>query len=190
MMRQNAAKPSLALFSARSCAQHPRFAPLSKDQIKSRLLEVSTAENVKTTEDGVNAILDLSNGDMRRVMNLLQSTSMAYDIVSEENVYLTSASPLPDDMTKIFNCLLNETFKVSYDTVKKMCQEKGYALADVVTDLTALVLATEMPDEVLGEILDGMSGVEHQLAFGTDESLQLAALIGIFIKGRTMMTPA
>ena len=54
-----------------------RFAPLLPDQIRGRLEEVAKEENVPLTEDGVEAILDLSCGDMRRVLNLLQSTAMS-----------------------------------------------------------------------------------------------------------------
>lgn len=39
------------------------------------------------TEDGRQALLSLAHGDMRRVINILQSTSMAFDVVNEENVY-------------------------------------------------------------------------------------------------------
>lgn len=54
-----------------------RFAPLLPEQIRGRLEEVATIENVPLTENGIEAILDLSCGDMRRVLNLLQSTSMS-----------------------------------------------------------------------------------------------------------------
>ena len=46
-----------------------RFAPLSRDQIHDRLIHVAKSENVKISDDGVDAILSLSNGDMRRVLN-------------------------------------------------------------------------------------------------------------------------
>ena len=73
-----------------------RFAPLKRDQIRSRLIEVAVAEKCKTTDDGLDAILSLSGGDMRRVLNLLQSTSMANDTVDANTVYSTSGAPMPD----------------------------------------------------------------------------------------------
>lgn len=33
-------------------------------------------------------------------------------------------------------------------------------------------------------LFDGMSNVEHRLAFGTDEKLQIASLVGVFVKTR------
>ena len=69
------------------------------------------------------------------------------------------------------------------------CTSCGYALTDVVTCLVEILLSLSFPDAVLGFVLDGMSEIEHALAFGTDDGLQAAALVGVFIKARGMMTP-
>ena len=94
-----------------------RFAPLKRDQIRSRLIEVAVAEKCKTTDDGLDAILSLSGGDMRRVLNLLQSTSMANDTVDANTVYSTSGAPMPDDMARILDLLLNHPFAYSYEQI-------------------------------------------------------------------------
>ncbi len=167
-----------------------RFAPLKTDQIEGRLKEVVLAENVKTTPDGEKAILDLARGDMRRVMNLLQATAMGFPTVDASSVYLTSGAPLPADMSDILSRLLNDGFNQAYDGIRDICSSKGYALADVITDLTDLVLSMDLPGEILGDIMSGMSDVEYQLAFGTDEWIQLQALVGVFVKARAALSPA
>lgn len=164
-----------------------RFAPLKQEQIRGRLKEVAEAEKVNITEDGVDSILNLSGGDMRRVLNLLQSTSMAYDCVDESNVYLTSGAPLPSDVKDVLEWLLNEGFKEAYEKLIGISSIKGYALPDLLTDLTAIVMGMDLPSGVLAVLLDGMSDVEYRLAFGTDEKLQAASLVGVFVKARHMM---
>ena len=164
-----------------------RFAPLSRDQIRDRLIEVAQAEKCNTTDDGIESILALSGGDMRRVLNLLQSTAMANDVVDAKSVYLTSGAPLPEDMRSILDLLFNSGFNDAYEKISRMCAIKGYALADVLQDLTIMVTALDLPDGALAEILDGMSNVEHRLAFGTDEKLQTASLVGVYVKARQMM---
>ena len=166
-----------------------RFAPLSRQQISGRLREIAKAENCNTSEDGIEAILNLSGGDMRRVLNLLQSTHMSAEKVDQMSVYLTAGSPLPSDMNKILDLLLNEKFQTALNDIFNMCSTKGYALTDVVKDLTELILPLNLPPGVLAEILDGMSNVEHRLAFGTNEKLQTGSLVGIFTKARLQMTP-
>eukprot|EP00542_Grammatophora_oceanica_P009945 CAMPEP_0194044086 /NCGR_PEP_ID=MMETSP0009_2-20130614/15610_1 /TAXON_ID=210454 /ORGANISM="Grammatophora oceanica, Strain CCMP 410" /LENGTH=347 /DNA_ID=CAMNT_0038688511 /DNA_START=48 /DNA_END=1091 /DNA_ORIENTATION=- len=166
-----------------------RFAPLSRDQMEGRLEHVAKQEKCDLTPDGKEAILRLSGGDMRRVLNLLQSTSMSFDEkITEKAVYLTSGAPLPDDMTSLLDVLLNKPFQEANRFLVDMCTAKGYAMVDVLGDLTVLLTALEMPDEVLARMLDGMSNVEHRLAFGTDEKVQAASLVGVFVETRESTT--
>lgn len=167
-----------------------RFAPLSRDQIHGRLLEVAKAENLDYAEDGIEAILSLSGGDMRRVLNLLQSTAMSSKIVDEKNVYLTSGAPLPSDLEIISHSLFNHEFAVAQEKITSLCKKKGYAMSDILADLTTIVSNMELPPGALAEILDGMSGVEYRLAVGTDEEIQSASLVGVFVRARSMMTSA
>jgi len=165
-----------------------RFAPLSRDQIQGRLDEVAGSEGVDLTGSGKDAILRLAGGDMRRVLNLLQSTSMSSTTVDEESVYLTSGAPLPSDMKIILDLLLNATFENAYTAIVILCTAKGYALADVLADLTVMIIALELPSSVMARLLDGMSNLEHRLAFGTDEKLQAASLVGVFTQTRELTT--
>lgn len=188
-----------------------RFAPLQPQQIKGRLEEVAKAEKVPITEDGINAILNLSGGDMRRVLNLLQSTAMSLstteqtnnsntmelesdtrkntDKVDEKAVYTTSGSPLPSDIDVILRSLLNDTFQESCQKISGLCTTKGYALADVLKDLTPRLCAMKGLDNLpLGLLLDGMSKVEVRLAMsGTEERIQTASLVGVFVEMRQLL---
>jgi len=60
-----------------------RFAPLLPEQIQQRLIDIAAQEHVPLTDSGIAAILDLSNGDMRRVLNLLQSTAMSNIVTAD-----------------------------------------------------------------------------------------------------------
>jgi replication factor C subunit 3/5 len=164
-----------------------RFAPLNRDQIQGRLEFVAQSEECQTTPDGLDAILRLSGGDMRRVLNLLQSTAMSFAVVDEASVYLTSGAPLPKDVDHILDLLLNSKFQPAMEEISRICVTKGYALVDVISDLTLQVASMETDAMTLGHLLDGMSAVEHRLAFGTDEKLQIASLVGVFVRTRDLI---
>lgn len=164
-----------------------RFAPLSRNQIEGRLLEVAKMEHCNYTDDGIDAILRLSGGDMRRVLNLLQSTAMSAEVVDETSVYLTSGAPLPRDMVTILEILMNQPFTTAYTSIVQLCTIHGYALVDVLQDLTVLVVALDLPNDVMARLLDGMSNVEYRLAIGTDEKIQTASLVGVFVQTRELI---
>jgi replication factor C subunit 3/5 len=149
------------------------------DQIHERLLHVADEEKVNYS---------LSGGDMRRVLNLLQTTAMSSEEVNEITVYLTSGAPLPTYVQAISHSLLNDKFVDAQSKITTLCKKKGYAMADILSELTIRVSGMDLPAGALAKILDEMSGVEYRLAFGTDEEIQCASLVGVFVRARAMMT--
>jgi replication factor C subunit 3/5 len=97
-----------------------RFAPLHKDQIISRLEEVIRRERVNAVESGKDALLNLAGGDLRRVLNLLQSCHMAYPEVNEETIYLTAGAAVPAVINSMLSTLLNSNFQESYEYIRKV----------------------------------------------------------------------
>jgi len=60
------------------------------------------------------ALLKLSQGDMRRALNILQSCASAFDKVTADSVYATTGAPLPSDVEQIVTWLLNEPFATAF----------------------------------------------------------------------------
>lgn len=84
-----------------------------------RLSYVIEQEKVKATKEGKKALIELADGDMRRVLNVLQSTAMAFDEVNENNVYQCCGQPLKSDIEKILSWLLSPTISKNYKRKSK-----------------------------------------------------------------------
>jgi len=70
---------------------------------------------VKITEDGKQALLKLSKGDMRRALNVLQACHAAYDEVDETAVYNCTGNPHPKDVESVVQSMLRDEFGTSYE---------------------------------------------------------------------------
>ncbi|XP_046818906.1 replication factor C subunit 5 isoform X3 [Vespa crabro] len=116
-----------------------RFGPLQSEQILPRLNDVIEQENLKVTDDGKQALMTLCGGDMRKVLNILQSTWLAFGSVTEETVYSCVGHPLPVDIKNIANWLLNESYELSYCKIQDLKIKKGLALQDILTELHQFV---------------------------------------------------
>ncbi|KAB0792952.1 hypothetical protein PPYR_12572 [Photinus pyralis] len=157
-----------------------RFAPLSPEQILPRLEYVIEQEKVLVTDDGKQALLTLANGDMRKVLNVLQSTWLAFKNVTGDNVYTCVGHPLKSDIENIIKWLLNESFKDTVNNIKQLQTLKGLALPDILTEVHHYVHRIEFPYNVLINVLDKMASIEHRLSVGADEPIQLTALVSAF----------
>jgi len=161
-----------------------RFAPLSPDCVLERLEYVANRESVPVEKDGLEAVCAISRGDMRKALNVLQSTYLAHDKVTEEGVYTCTGNPLPKDIEAIVGFLLNDSIQDAYEKISKLKLAKGLALADLVTELHPWVFRLSIPQTVRMDLVDVLASVEHRLAYGTSEKIQLGDVIAAFTSAR------
>lgn len=157
-----------------------------------------SAERVDITPAGQEALISLSGGDMRRVLNLLQSSHMAYNAshaaatgiatITDKEVYLTAGAALPAVINALVNTLFNESYTAAYSFFLQTIDEFGYALTDIVTEVAKIIGRKDLPDGAMAFIMDKLSNIELRLSHGGSEKLQLGALVGAFVVLRQMMT--
>jgi DNA polymerase III delta prime subunit len=116
-----------------------RFAPLAKDAIQSRLGYIVDKEGLsqRLTPEGNRAVLALGGGDMRKVLNILQSSASGYDVIDEDAVYAVTGNPRPAEVREALGVLLKGSF---IDGYKRECaQWRGHAAAAEWWDVAVLV---------------------------------------------------
>ncbi|KAF9922067.1 hypothetical protein FBU30_007841 [Linnemannia zychae] len=164
-----------------------RFGPLELSQVDSRLDYIIQNEGVKITDEGRKALLQLSKGDMRRALNILQACHAGYEVVDEDAVYNCTGNPHPSDIEAIVNSMLTEDFTTAYSNISYLKTIKGMALQDILTEVYNYLELVDMPTNARVYILDKMADVEYKLSTGASEKLQLTSLIGSFRIGSELM---
>ncbi|KAJ3324787.1 hypothetical protein HDV06_006095 [Boothiomyces sp. JEL0866] len=157
-----------------------RFAPLEIDQIDKRLQIVLDAEGVNITSSGKEALLELSKGDMRKALNILQSCHAANDLVDQDAIYQTTGSPHPSDIKQILDWLLNSDFTEAYSNICQLQVEKGLAVGDILTHVFKLVSGLDMPQKSRIYLVQELADIEYNLTVGCSDKIQLSALVGAF----------
>lgn len=142
------------------------------------------------TDDGVEAMLRLSGGDMRKVLNVLQATSMSHPVIDATSVYTCTGEPLPEDLDAIMRSLMDASFNVGYQTCQQLMRTKGIALNDIVTYVAKITAATKLPPQVQLRLIKKLADIEYNLAFATKESVQLGALVGAFAVAKEALANA
>ncbi|BFG19043.1 hypothetical protein CerSpe_053160 [Prunus speciosa] len=168
-----------------------RFAPLEEFHVSERLKHVIETEGLDVSESGLAAVVRLSNGDMRKALNILQSTHMAsQQQITEEAVYLCTGNPLPKDIEQISYWLLNESFAESFKRISDMKTTKGLALIDIVREVTMFVFKIKMPPDVRVQLINDLADIEYRLTFGCNDRLQLGSLVASFTTARSALVSA
>jgi replication factor C subunit 3/5 len=145
---------------------------------------------VRLGPGGLDALVALGAGDMRRTLNILQSSHMAFDELDARAVYATTGAPMPEDIRRVLHWLLNEDFGACFSAIQELQLEKGLALVDIVRELHPLLFDVHLPTAQRGQVLEKLADLEHRLAFGTNERLQLGSLVGAFVLAREAIVAA
>ena len=162
-----------------------RFCPLPCAYVKERLLYIMEAEAlVKRDDKGVEAVVKLAKGDMRRALNLVQTMAMSDKAITEENVYSCTGQTKPKQVKEIMRILLNSSFEESMRALGAMQQEEGFALVDILQDLYEELRTLGLPQQTRCDLLDSLADLEYNLSGSSTVKLQLGGLVGTFAVAR------
>ena len=152
-----------------------RYAKLSDEQVLKRLLEIIKAEDVKYTNDGLEAIIFTAEGDMRQAINNLQSCVAGHGLVNGDNVFKIVDSPHPLIVKKM---LMAPSLDESITHLRDELWSKGYSAVDIVTTSfrvtkTLYEIKEQKRLEMIREI-----GITHmRILEGVGTYLQLASML-------------
>lgn len=160
-----------------------RFSSLDKKSIRDKILTVIDKENMNITQKGITTVIDRSDGDMRKVLNILQAVSISPKKITERDINRYVCYPSNDDSTKIFDSLIDDNFKESHTLINNFVIENGYSLGDILTEMHNRLFTKIMKNDNIQKyslILKLLRDVEYNLSICTDETLQISAFIGVF----------
>ncbi|EGC37036.1 replication factor C subunit [Dictyostelium purpureum] len=123
-----------------------RFTKLNNLQIAARLKEVMTIEKVPFTDDGLEALIFTSEGDMRQALNNLQATFSGLGLVNAENVNRVCDQPHPKIIRAIIEQCSKSNVNVAYKHLKTLWDE-GFSSIDIISALFSLTKASTILPE-------------------------------------------
>ena len=154
-----------------------RFGKLSSDDIKERITFVLNNENAKYDDNGLKAIIDTCNGDMRYALNNTQSCIVGFGEVTEENVYKIVELPRPKEIEAIYNYCLNSKFVEAINKFEELFDE-GYSCLEIISVFNRLIQeSNKIDDKVRIILLKKISEYKMNLIDGLDSNLQMSGFI-------------
>jgi len=154
-----------------------RFTPLSEDDVKEYLRQIAKKENVKSTEDGIKAVIEVAEGDMRKAINTLQAAASLKKAMNEESVYLVVGRAKPEDVKEMLELAFNGDFLKAREKLRLMLVEYGLSGTDIVKQIHSEVFRMAIPEKKKVALADAIGEVDYRLVEGADEEVQLSALL-------------
>jgi len=156
-----------------------RFEPLNKDFILDKLYDILDHEKLDLDDQIIDQIIDKSNGDLRKSINMLQCLTIFSRISKSNDTSLLFNMINQNDVKILLNELRNKNrFIDKFNNIKKIIDEKEYNITDIIHSLINLIIAKE---DINKSIIKELSKLELKTYNNLDNDLIICSLIGTFI---------
>jgi replication factor C subunit 3/5 len=112
-----------------------RFSPLGKSQCLERVEYICRKEGIEIDMPTIEKLIDIGKGDMRKILNILESTYMSFGEVNIKNIYSCTGLPSEEDIANIIEIANNNPFDQAYKILNELKTENGYSMTDLVLDI-------------------------------------------------------
>lgn len=158
-----------------------RYSKLSDLQVTQRVLEVSKAEGVNYTQDGIEAIVFTAQGDMRQALNNLQCTVAGFGLVTSENVFKVCDEPHPLLIKDMLDASVKGDVDAAYQVLRHL-SHLGYSPEDIIGTVFRIAKSHSLPEFLQLQFLKEISVTHLRIAEGVNSLLQLSGLVARLCK--------
>lgn len=177
--------PSKIIPALQSRCTKFRFRPLDLKEAQPRIERIIKHEGVTMGPGAVETLFKCSGGDMRKVLNVLQSSYMAVSAdggaVTSDVILSQIGRPLSAHVDELVKVLTGPDERASATMIKDMCRQHGYSLTDVVESVwEKLSKVHPMNNEACIKLLPILGDVQTRLNKGCSELMQTYAVCAAF----------
>ncbi len=153
-----------------------RFSRLKKEDVLLYLSRIVEGEGIEATPEALAAIVELSEGDLRRSTNLLQ-TSSALGKVTPESVYDVASQARPQDIKDMMELALAGNFPEARKKLSELLINQGLSGDDIIREMHRQIFNVNVPDLHKLALIEKTGETEFRLNQGGSEDIQLEALL-------------
>ncbi len=157
-----------------------RFSKLSEEEIVSYLKKIAREEALKADEGAYKTIVYISEGDMRKAINMLQTAAVLNSKITEETIYEITSRADPDIVKKMVVFALSGDFKAARQKLTSLMYEHGVSGEDIIKEIYSQVFSLDVTDKQKLELIEKIGEYEFRLTEGSNPKIQLEAMLAQF----------
>ena len=157
-----------------------RFGPIKPDDIKKYMRKIASQEKLEITPDGLETLIFISRGDLRKAINVLQVGASVNKKITAELLYETSATAKPEDVKSLINTALTGNFMAARNQLYDLLIKYGLSGEDIIKQLHQAIFDLAISDESKVKLIEKTGETEFRLIEGSNAHIQLEALLAQF----------
>jgi len=155
-----------------------RFSPLSEADVKAWIRVIAEKEKVNLIEGGLDTIYEVSGGDMRKAINLLQAAAATRGgEVDDVAIYSVLGKVSPQRIRDMMNLGLKGEFLEAREVLRELLVDEGLAAEDILRIAYSELMRMRIPERWKVRLSDAVGEVDYRLTQGARAEIQLSTLL-------------
>ena len=157
-----------------------RFKPLEESQIYEIIDKIAKDEGLSIDEGAKKALFLVSEGDCRRLENILQSCAAIEKNLTEESVFSMASFAKPKELKECLELALQNQFIKARSKLLDIMLNYGFSGIDVIKQVQSEIMNLNVDGRKKMELISACAETEFRLTEGSDEFIQLEGLLSKF----------
>ena len=158
-----------------------RFQPLTEEHIIGIIDQIAKREGLSIDSAAKKAVFEVSRGDCRKAENILQSCFASSSKITEDLVFSTASVVSPKEIIKVLNLALQNKFQEARELMLKVMLDYSLSGLDIIRQVQKEIWNLDIDTRKKVLLVDKCGEIEFRLVEGSDDYIQLEALLAQFV---------
>ncbi|MFA5796710.1 MAG: replication factor C small subunit [Candidatus Woesearchaeota archaeon] len=158
-----------------------RFKPLVKEDIYAIIDHIAQREKLHIDEKAKLALVEVAEGDCRKLENILQACAVLSNKITEAVVFEVAAFARPAEVKELLEYAIKKDFVKAKAKLLDIMLNYGLSGLDVIKQLQKEIWTLKIENDKKLSMIKDCAEIEFRMVEGSDEYIQLESLLARFI---------
>ncbi len=154
-----------------------RFKPLTEDNIREYVKHIASNEELSIDEKAVKALIYISEGDLRKLTNIMQTAAMQNKEITEQTVYEIAARARPKEISTMLKSAASKNFDAARRELDQLILKYGMSGEDILTQCYREAQSMDIDEHMKLMIISDIGEANFRIVEGANERIQLEAML-------------
>ena len=158
-----------------------RFRILEKKDMEKIIKRITENEKLQIDSKAIETLFEVSEGDCRRVINLLQTTASISNAITADLIDVIVPTAKPSDIRIVLEYALSGDFRNAREKLLDVMLKESISGSDIIKAIQKEIWNLSIEPELKVKLTEYTGEIEFRLVEGSDEFIQLESLLASFI---------
>ncbi len=154
-----------------------RFRPLKEEEMITYIKRIEEGEGLDIDQKAIDALLYVSEGDLRKLTNVLQGAAVLNNRVTDNAIYDIAAKARPKEIAAMLRYALSGDFEKARGELNTLVLMYGMSGEDILIQCYREALALDTDQKLKLKVISDIGDCNFKIVEGANDRIQLEAML-------------